>query len=182
MTTTTDPEFDIVPPDAAALVESLRAYGYTLNTAISDLIDNSISAKATSIWIEMNWRGKQSTISIADNGNGMSESQLVSAMRPGSMNPLAERSAEDLGRFGLGLKTASFSQCRSLTVASRTKSTGIAVRQWDLDYIGRCKDWRLLRAGSPNAEEAIAQLAKMPHGTVVFLDKLDKLVRRFTDR
>ena len=106
-------DYDIVEPGAAAMIESLRAYGYNLNTAISDLIDNSISAEADHIWIDMYWDGASSWVSIVDDGNGMDQETLVNAMRPGSQNPLDQRDEEDLGRFGLGLKTASFSQCRS---------------------------------------------------------------------
>src|SRR5262249_11768465 len=113
-------DFDIVVPDAPAMIESLRAFGYNPQTAIADLLDNSISAEAANIWLQFFWDGPESFISILDDGVGMTEEDLREAMRPGSRSPLETRDPRDLGRFGLGLKTASFSQCRRLTVCSKT--------------------------------------------------------------
>src|SRR2546428_7939377 len=141
-----DVEFDLVPPNAASLVESLRAFGYGLPTAIADLVDNAIFGKARNIWIEFFWDGEESAVCLTDDGCGMSEPELRDAMRAGSRNPLDDRDPRDLGRFGLGLKTASFSQCRRLTVRSKTKDGGAITRCWDLDCIGRTNDWRLLRS------------------------------------
>ena len=101
------------------MIESLRAFGYTLETALADLIDNSIAAGAKNVWLDTEWDGHQSRITLLDDGRGMTEEQLLEAMRPGSQSPLEDRAAQDLGRFGLGLKTASLSQCRCLTVASK---------------------------------------------------------------
>ena len=136
--------FDIVRPNPSALIESLRAFGYSPETAIADLLDNSISAGARRIEIQFHWSGVNSSITISDDGQGMSEDQLVVAMTPGSKSPLEERAASDLGRFGLGLKTASFSQCRILTVASRKAGGSQVSRQWNLDEVERCGEWRLL--------------------------------------
>src|SRR5688500_8727162 len=107
--------YDIVNPDPAALVESLRAFGYTTSTAIADLIDNSIAAGARNVWVNFYWDGPNSWIRIDDDGSGMNEVELIAAMRPGSKSARDERDPKDLGRFGLGLKSASFSQCRLLT-------------------------------------------------------------------
>src|SRR5450759_4621391 len=126
-------DFDIAAPDAGAMIESLRAFGYDLPTSISDLIDNSITAGAKNVWLKFFWNGENSSISIKDDGCGMSEKDLINAMRPGSRSPLEEREPEDLGRFGLGLKTASFSQCRRLTVATKSAKLMIAIRCWDID-------------------------------------------------
>lgn len=167
--------YDIVSPGAAAMIESLRAYGYSLNTAISDLVDNSISASAKNIWIHLHWAGSESWISIVDDGFGMDEETLINAMRPGSSNPLEERSETDLGRFGLGLKTASFSQCRSLTVASKTAGAEVSLRRWDLDYVGEHNEWRLLKQAREGAEGRFAQLDSLDHGTVILLEDLDRL-------
>jgi len=169
-------DFDVVPPVAAAMIESLRAYGYTLNTAIADLIDNSIAAAAKNIWIDLSWDGPDSSISIVDDGSGMSEKVLINAMRPGSKNPLEQRDARDLGRFGLGLKTASFSQCRSLTVLSREKNQKIAVRRWDLDYVAEAEDWNLLKSGSKFSQKFVSTLEGMQSGTAVVLESLDRVV------
>jgi anti-sigma regulatory factor (Ser/Thr protein kinase) len=114
------------------MIESLRAFGYSTQSAIADLIDNSISAGARNVWVTFLWDGDNSHVIVRDDGRGMDPAALRNAMRPGSRNPLEERDAGDLGRFGLGLKTASFSQCRRLTVASRTDGTPVEVRRWDL--------------------------------------------------
>ena len=98
-----------IPPHAGTLIESLRAFGYDLKTAIADLIDNSITAGAKNIRINFHWNGPDSGISVTDDGRGMSAKKLLEAMRVGSQSPLEEREYEDLGRFGLGMKTASFS-------------------------------------------------------------------------
>src|SRR3954469_5640458 len=132
-------EYDFAPPRADAMIESLRAFGYDLPTAIADLIDNSISAESKNIWINFEWNGADSSVTIRDDGQGMSESDLLGAMRPGSRNPLEARDPRDLGRFGLGLKTASFSQCRRLSVISKRKGGACAARCWDLDYVANSK-------------------------------------------
>ena len=96
-------------PEAYSMIETFRAIGYSLETAIADIIDNSISAQAKNIYINRIWRGGKSVITIKDNGVGMNGEEIIQAMRPGAQNPLTDRPETDLGRFGLGLKTASFS-------------------------------------------------------------------------
>lgn len=171
-------DYDIANPGAAELFESLRAFGYDLPTALADVVDNSISASARNIWIDLLWDGQNSRITIRDDGKGMSEADLVQAMRPGSVNPLAQRSESDLGRFGLGMKTASISHCRCLTVMSRTTQSPLALRQWDLDYIASTKtgEWRLLKGDSLLSSDDLALLADQDSGTVLFWDRLDQLV------
>ena len=127
--------FEVVQPNAAAMIESLRALGYSTKTAVADLIDNSIYAGAPNVWVNLFWDGVDSYVAICDDGGGMNAAVLRNAMRPGSRNPLEKRDARDLGRFGLGLKSASFSQCRRLTVASKDGSGSTEVRRWDLDYV-----------------------------------------------
>ena len=103
---------------------------------MSDLIDNSITAGARNIRLHFQWAGADSWASIFDDGHGMSEGDLIDAMRIGSRSPLETRDASDLGRYGLGLKTASLSQARSLTVASRAAGrNGVSARRWDLDHL-----------------------------------------------
>src|SRR5690606_38893498 len=109
--------------------------GYSLPTAVADIVDNSISASSRNIWIDFVWEGENSVISIRDDGNGMSDSEIRKAMRPGSTSPADLRDVKDLGRFGLGLKTASFSQCRKLTVISKKETDAISFWTWDLDYV-----------------------------------------------
>src|SRR5438045_1243372 len=96
-------KYELATPKPAALIESLRAIGYNLPTAIADIIDNSISADAKNVEVTFHWDGANSWIRILDDGRGMTEAELFEAMRPGSQNPLQKRSAHDLGRFGLGL-------------------------------------------------------------------------------
>jgi Histidine kinase-, DNA gyrase B-, and HSP90-like ATPase len=168
--------FDLAVPDPAALVESLRAFGYTPQTAVADLIDNSITAAADQIWIEFGWNGAESRIVIGDNGRGMTEAMLVQAMRPGSMSPQEKRAAADLGRFGLGLKTASFSQCRCLTVITKTEGSIIHARYWDLDTVVATHEWRLLHGYPEDCEDLVERLYQQPRGTIVIWQQLDRVV------
>ncbi len=170
-----DTEYSRVPPNASASIISYRAFGYDIRTSIADLIDNSISAGAKNIWLEFYWNGKNSTISIKDDGQGMTERMLEEAMRFGSINPLEKRAHDDLGRFGLGLKTASFSQCRKLTVASKYNSKAAVIRSWDMDYIIKWDDWRLLKADERISEDEFCELNKMDCGTIVLWENLDRI-------
>lgn len=112
------PKIEAVP-EAASMIETFRAIGYNLETAVADILDNSITAGAKNIYIERIWDGGKTIITIKDDGLGMNSEDIVEAMRPGAQNPLDSRGINDLGRFGLGMKTASFSQCRKLTVISK---------------------------------------------------------------
>lgn len=172
------PDYDIASPGAAELFESLRAFGYDLPTALADIIDNSISASARNIWIDMIWDGPASRITIRDDGNGMSEDALRQAMRPGSLSPLEDRAANDLGRFGLGMKTASISQCRCLTVMSKIRAGEVSIRRWDLDYIASTGtgEWRLLKGAGLLSDADRELLDDQEQGTVLFWDRLDQLV------
>lgn len=173
-TTATEPDYDLAQPEPSALVESLRAFGYSLRTAIADLIDNSIAAKAKNVWVHFEWDGIDSRITIKDDGEGMTEGALIIAMRPGSQSPLAERSPKDLGRFGLGLKTASFSQCRRLTVISKVMNGNREARCWDLDYVNKTKEWRLLKTIEPDPL-ALLQETIPDQGTIVLWQKMDRV-------
>ncbi|MCY4530049.1 MAG: ATP-binding protein [Chloroflexi bacterium] len=170
--------FDLVAPRADVLMESLRATGYSLPDAVSDLIDNSVAAGARNIWLDFHWAGADSWASILDDGSGMSESDLVGAMRVGSRSPRDTRDPSDLGRYGLGLKTASISQARSLTVATHTaKGNGIRTRRWDLDHLALTGDWQLLNVPvEAIAERNVESLSQLEHGTLVVWEKLDRLV------
>lgn len=153
----------------------MRDLGYSLETAVADLIDNSISADATAIEIICDASGVAPQLIVLDNGKGMSAAELVSAMRHGAVNPNQERSPRDLGRFGLGLKTASFSQCRSLTVVS-SKEGVICGAEWNLDRIDAADDWVLsiLDDDDINAMPYVNRLGS--HGTAVVWRELDRLV------
>ncbi len=164
-------------PHAASLIEGLRDIGYSLETAISDVIDNSITAGARRIQIVTETCSDDPLIAIVDDGQGMTEIELIAAMRPGSRNPLAARDAPDLGRFGLGLKSASFSQCRRLTVVSRKfGKTSAAI--WDLDDVAKRNIWEVQLPPDVSGIPAIDQLGSA--GTLVLWQKLDRLTGSFS--
>lgn len=169
-------DYDIVAPDPGALIESLRAFGYTPQAAIADLIDNSITAGAKNIWVTFTWNGASSYITVRDDGKGMIPIELVSAMRAGSQNPLNQRNRKDFGRFGLGLKTASFSQCRVLTVSSKISGSSRTTKRWDLDYVGQVSEWRLLHGVAPGSEQRISEIEDQECGTVVLWERMDRMV------
>jgi len=155
------------------LIESMRDIGYSLETALADIIDNSITAKARSIRLLADTTSPDPSLAILDDGEGMMEDELLAAMRPGSRNPLEAREKDDLGRFGLGLKTASFSQCRMLTVASRRDGITCCAR-WNLDEVARTNQWLV---------EFLDDFAEVPwidelgsSGTLVIWEALDRLV------
>lgn len=168
---------DLAEPNAAPMIESLRAFGYELPSAIADLIDNSIYAKAKNVWIDFFWNGEDSTICVTDDGKGMTKAELIAAMRPGSCNPLESRDSKDLGRYGLGLKTASFSQCRKLTVRSKTAGGAAATRCWDLDFVASRNKWLLLRDAGKTCEKHLERFKKLVSGTAVLWDNMDRIVK-----
>ena len=169
-------EYENAPPRADAMIASMRAIGYDLSMAIADLIDNSIFAKAKNITIKYHWAGPDSWIYILDDGTGMTEEKLKEAMILGSRSPNEERSLSDLGRFGLGLKTASFSQCKILTVHTKTPVGEISTRCWDLDHVEHSKKWELGKKAPPGAARIISDIENVPHGTIVLWQGLDKVV------
>ncbi|MCL2246803.1 MAG: ATP-binding protein [Lentimicrobiaceae bacterium] len=164
-------------PEAASMIETFRAIGYNLETAIADIIDNSISANAKNIYINRIWRGGKSVITIKDDGEGMNSDEIIQAMRPGAQNPLTDRSETDLGRFGLGLKTASFSQCRKLSVLSKHKNSEPAFWAWDLDYVAESKKWELIQW---IPEEFLNELDGVESGTLVVWSDMDRVLPQQT--
>lgn len=164
-----------VPPKASAMIETLRGLGYNTATALADLIDNSITAGATNIQIVFRWDGPASTVSVLDNGSGMDDGELESAMRLGERSPLDARACNDLGRFGIGLKTASFSQCRRLTVATKKNGSTHCLR-WDLDVLAASADggWHLLEGPASGSQYLLSEL--QTRGTLVAWEVLDRIV------
>ena len=165
------------PPRAMAMLESLRGLGYSTGAALADIIDNSISAGASEVRLDFTWNGPSSRITILDNGRGMSDAELESAMRLGDKNPLDPRSADDLGRFGMGLKTASFSQCRRLTVAS-IKDGATSCLRWDLDELAANPDggWLLFEGPAQGSKPYTVGLKGRKAGTVVLWEQTDRVV------
>ena len=165
-----------VIPSAARLLVSLRDLGYDFANAVADLIDNSISAGAEHVEITIASDGPDSWVRIADDGNGMSAAVISEAMRLGS----AGRSygSDDLGKFGLGLKTASLSQARSITVASRSNPTRrqIDCRQLDLDEITATDKWEIVHPAAGDRPTAATEPLQASTGTVVLWTKLDRVL------
>lgn len=164
-----------LPPYAPTLIESTRAIGYSLEAAVADIIDNSIAARATMVNIYF-FPIDGAYVSILDNGVGMNDGELDLAMQYGSKNPVETRDTTDLGRFGLGLKTASLSQCRSLTVVTKQADTIIG-RRWDIDHVIAEGDWSLLILDPEEIAEVpeIDKLMALPSGTIVVWQNLDRL-------
>jgi hypothetical protein len=162
-----------LPPDARVLMESTRALGYSLESAIADLLDNSITVDSKHINVQFR-PFDNPYLYILDDGNGMSSDEITRAMRYGSNDPKITRSKNDLGRFGLGLKTASLSQCRCLSVVTK-KDGVISGRQWDLDLV---KDWNLMELDGKHLEElpGYKELIIMENGTLVVWQRLDRLL------
>ncbi|MDP3515677.1 MAG: ATP-binding protein [Pseudohongiella sp.] len=164
-------------PYASSLIEGHRDFGYNLETALADVIDNSITAGATYVKLVANSISDAPFIAIVDDGSGMTETQLIEAMRLGSKNPKDIRAKSDLGRFGLGLKSASFSQCRCLTVITRQDSISSCAR-WDLDRFLQRRDWSLELIDNPIDIPNYYLLPKA--GTIVIWEKLDRLLGNVT--
>ena len=159
---------EIVNPNISNFIKSLRDIGYSFEIAVADLLDNSITAKATSI----NIYSIDSIFCLLDNGVGMNELELKESMRLATKNPEKDRPTNDLGRFGLGLKTASFSQCKKLTVISK-KNTEINARQWDLDHISKINQWALITPIDISDLPLFKDLENLENGTLVVWEEFD---------
>lgn len=163
-----------VPPSAARLTGSLRDIGYDFPTAVADLVDNSISAGAKRVGVELVFEPDNSYVLIWDDGRGMTTNGLHEALRFGSRRDYRRN---ELGRFGLGLKTGSFSQCRRLTVVSRTATKKkCAVRTLDLDFIERVDSWSVLADEASDAIEHAERILRDGPGTVVVWENLDRVL------
>lgn len=165
-------------PEASSMIETFRAIGYNIETAVADIIDNSISANAKNIWVNFEWLGSKTWLSIKDDGTGMNDAELIQAMRPGSKSPLQERNSKDLGRFGLGLKTASFSQARKLTVISKKVDYNSVYWTWDLDFVNKTGNWDLIKY-LPD-EKLEIEISKLTSGTIVLWNDIDRVVKDFS--
>lgn len=159
------------PPSAKILMNSMRSMGYSFESAVADVIDNSISAKAKNIWVNFPSDPSICYISICDDGEGMSRDALCQAMKYGSCSD-DDRDENDLGRFGLGMKSASLSQCRKLTVASNIGGN-ISAFIWDIDIVG--DDWLIQECNQKEIDGLanIEQLKKQSSGTLIIWENFD---------
>ena len=173
---------EIAPPDPAGMIESLSALGYSLEAAIADLVDNSIDAGATEVRVDFHWAGTASHVAVVDNGCGMNEADLVAAMALGKKGASSHRQEHELGRFGMGLKTASFSHTTRLVVWSRSAVGAAATRIWDLPEVVDSGEWRLLTEPSPADQDILDDYSNgLETGTVVLWAGLHKIVHEGDD-
>jgi hypothetical protein len=147
-------------PPPVSFIKSISEQGYTLASAISDLIDNSIAASSSRVEILLDTSSDNLKLYIADNGRGMTGDELTENMRIPSADLDEQRQLNDLGRFGLGLKTASFSQSRKFTVLSKTLNTDFEGRTWDVAFLKETKDWTLKIESSETIEQFVGDLKK----------------------
>jgi hypothetical protein len=159
-------------PDPLALLESNRNLGYSIEEAVADLTDNSITAEATTIIINLDWNNGNPLFKLHDNGRGMSEEKLIESFKLGS---LEQRNPKDLGRFGFGMKTASLSQARELIVISKQLNDKVCIRSLDLNFIeSNNKKWNLKHCNLGDFKNEIDKLNKEGQGTIICWKSWDR--------
>ena len=162
----------LTKPSAMPVIQALRNIGYNSQTAIADIIDNSIDARASIIKITFRHSDINDCIFIQDDGIGMTEEELQIAMTIGSKDPREKRKESELGRFGMGLKTASFSLGKRLSVLTK-KDGVVSERCWDLDYISAYNEWYLFREIPEEIKSLMGEIEN-DNGTIIYIDKLDR--------
>ncbi len=172
-------------PPAKALINGIRSIGYSFSTSVADIIDNSLTAGGNEINIYSDPLDSTPYFEILDNGSGMNENELLNAMTFGSNRDNKIDSQLDLGRFGLGLKSASLSQCRELIVVSKLHNE-VNGMSYDLDLIESTNDWKLIVLDEEQIQELpnIQKLYEYDSGTIVIwrkFDKLEKTAKNFDD-
>ena len=163
-------------PSAKRLIRSLRDIGYEFIDAVADIVDNSVEAEATVIKITLQFDGEDSYLLIADNGQGMGPKEIQEALRFGSNRRYDD--SDDLGRYGLGLKTASLSQCERVTVSARRGEERVRINSycWDLDHIESTNRWEIIKIESEDLREEVRKHLKDTTGTVVTWERLGRLL------
>jgi hypothetical protein len=166
--------FELIP-SARRLITSLRDMGYDFAAAVADVIDNSIEARATRVAVDVEFDGDDSSVRIADNGTGMNPAQIREALRYGADR---DYETESLGKFGLGLKTASMSQCQRLTVASRSSAerADIYAHSWDLDHVAATDRWEIIEVPRREQTDTLREPLLDGPGTVVLWQRLDRIL------
>jgi hypothetical protein len=164
-------------PPASALIQSLRSIGYDLKSAVADIIDNSIAADSSNIQINLFLDDAEKVVVvIGDDGNGMTPIELKQAMTLGSHNPLTIRKIDDLGRFGMGLKTASFSQCKTLTVITK-KDEELIGASWDLEHVTKANAWELFWLSKEQINQVVKKkkIEFQNNGTYIIWENCDNI-------
>ncbi len=163
-------------PSAKRLIRSLRDIGYEFVDAVADIVDNSVEAQATVVSINLKFEGEDSYLTIADNGTGMASKEIQEALRFGSNRTYGD--SDDLGRYGLGLKTASLSQCERLTVSARRGAERARINSycWDLDHIEKTNRWEILKIDREALKEEVWNHLHETTGTVVTWERLGRLL------
>ncbi len=172
-------DFDQIAPRPQATIEAIRSIGYSFATAIADIVDNSLPVNASLVEVLVYADGKNSWCAVIDDGDGMSEEELREAMRLGSGGSTRIRKESDLGRFGIGLKSAGFSQARVVSVFSKRSGMSTSIRVWDIDHLGKSEDWEALKTASETANRFMQERLG-EHGTIVFLEKLDGSLKMYS--
>ena len=172
-------------PDPISMLESNRNLGYSIEEAVSDLIDNAITAKATEIVYEIHWNNGTPFFLLKDNGHGMSNDTLINSFKLGSKNPLENRDPHDLGRFGFGMKTASLSQARILTVITKKNGSNTIYRSLDLNFMARLNQgWKLKKVAEELITSELLYLDQHESGTIIKWSDWDRAPKdndEFTD-
>lgn len=173
-------DFDhfIIPPDPKRMVEGLRDTGYSFDTAIADIVDNSIMADATTVKIDIEQDPiGEVLVFIVDNGTGMNIEELKNAVKYGSDR---QANPKSLSKFGLGLKTGSTAFCKRLSIISKRSETTLQRATWDLDKIQ--DEWRVERAkGTPEQERMISEISADNSGTIIMWENVDRLIKNYVD-
>lgn len=171
-------EYELLP-NAKMLLASLRSVGYTEETAIADIVDNSISSGATKVDIYFDWDNER--ILVGDNGKGMSNEELLDSMKIGSADPSEFRSSNDLGRFGMGMKTASFSLAKELLVITKNENE-YSSAEWNLEYVEKYNKWNILIKSQNEIQKFVKdindkiQFNEYRAGTIVCISNLDRMI------
>lgn len=175
-------EFKTNPPKADFLMGAMRSMGYSFEAAVADIIDNSISANAKNIHIKFPTEPFKCYVSILDDGKGMDKDSLFQAMKYGSNSCEEQRNDNDLGRFGLGMKAASLSQCKILTVVSKLNGI-ISAFQWNYDVILDKKEWFVIKLNKSEISllTGIEDLKSYNSGTLVIWEIFDILEKSSGD-
>ena len=159
-------------PSASRLIRSLRDMGYDFCQAVADVVDNSVEAASTAIGVDLVFEGDRSYVRIVDNGHGMNDKQILEALRFGSERAYKDT---DLGKFGLGLKTASLSQATRLTVASKTASGTTHAFTWDVGHVIRTNRWEVLPVTDTHIP-LYDPLTTVHSGTLVLWEGLERFL------